>query len=98
MRRLIPLVLALALAACAGTPPADVVLVSPALPRPVIADECWRDNPAEPALAGGRTRDVVRHIEERKADRRRLAGWRVTCRASLKATFGAPPKRAQPIS
>lgn len=81
--------------ACASTP-ASLVTVTPAMPRPVVANECWRESPEAPRMPDGdaTTLAVVKHIESLKADRRRLVAWRAVCRASLAAQIGAPEKAA----
>lgn len=81
---------ALLLPACAGTPSPTLVTVTPEMPPPVLAAECWRPSPAAPRLAGGTARQIAWHLETSRKDRAKLVAWRAVCRASLKASFGEP--------
>lgn len=87
------------LAGCAkDAPSAQLIEVRPEAPAPMLVDECWRDNPPVPALPKGyqtmdeHAREVatLRVIEARKADRARVAGWRMVCRASLARQLPLP--------
>ena len=91
------LVAALALGACATTTPPALVTVTPEMPPPVLASECWRASPAAPRLAGGTAREIAWHLDAAKKDRAKLVAWRAVCRASLKAHFGEPADGAPKV-
>lgn len=86
---------ALLLAGCAGASTPTLVTVTPEMPPPVLASECWRASPEAPRLAGGRAREIAWHLEAAKKDRAKLVAWRAVCRASLKAHFGEPASTAK---
>jgi len=84
----------LALGGCPGSepPPPEIRYVPVATTvKPVVAGECFATDPADPYLAGPTDVELVRHVEDLKAQRRRLKGLRSVCSASLKAN-GLGPK------
>lgn len=88
MRPLLPIAIAILVAACSKEPP-EVVLVSAAPAVPVIAAECRSPDPAWVDLpdADVRRSEVARNYRLNKDRYRSLLARRGICRASLAAQF-----------
>lgn len=97
MRLAILLVLpvTLALGGCPGSdpPPPEIRYVPVTMQvKPVVASECFADDPKDPYLAGPTDVDAARHIDDLKGQRRALKKLRRVCAASLTANGLGPGK------